>query len=124
MSILNNVEKLSDAIAVSCFKKGFIKNEYGAYISFEFKITNTSKKAIRTIKGKITFNTITNEKIQTLNLIYGHLIKSGTKKIYKAAIDYDPLIPEDCLLKEESIKALKVEWFPEKLIFEDGSVLE
>lgn len=123
MNALKTKGRLLETIQVSCLNKAFVENDHEACILFEFMIKNKSEKTVRSIKGGITFNTLFDEKIQTLNFVYGQLINSGAQKIYKASVDYNRFTNEDRVLKEKKLDEIKIIWIPEKVIFEDGSSL-
>jgi hypothetical protein len=43
---------------------------------------------------------------------------------WNATTEYNQFVSEDKTLKNKSLKDIKVVWKPEKVIFEDGIVLE
>lgn len=117
-------KRLSESVLVSCFSKGFTKHDYDDYITYKFVIQNKSDKNIRAIKGSITFNNLFDETIKSLNLVYDQPIGSGNEINYNAQTDYNQFTDSDKALKNKDLKDLKIIWKPEKIIFEDGTVLE
>ena len=117
-------EKLSKSVLVSCFDKGYTKIDYEDYITYKFVIKNKSSKNIRAVKGSITFVNLFDETIKSLNFVYDQPIKAGMEVNYNAQTDYNQFTKSDKNLKNKDLKDLKVVWKPEKVIFEDGSVLE
>lgn len=116
--------KLSAALTVSCFEKGYYEHSYQKYISYKFAIQNKSDRDIRAIKGVITYTDIFDEEIKSLNFTYDQPIAAGATAKYSATTDYNQFIDSDVALKNKDLKDLTVVWIPEKIIFADGSTLE
>ncbi|PWK18574.1 hypothetical protein [Xanthomarina spongicola] len=120
----DRIRRLSESIIVSCFSKGFTKYDYEDYITYKFVIQNKTDRKIRAIKGSITFNNLFDETIKSLNLVYDQSIDPGMEVTYNAQTDYNQFTDSDKALKNKELKDMKVVWKPEKIIFEDGSILE
>ena len=118
------IKKLTEAVIVSCFEKGYTEVDYQDYITYKFVIQNKSEKKIRAVKGEITFTNLFDEKIKSLNFVYDQPIKAGKKVNWNATTDYNQFMDGDKTLKNKDLKDLKVVWKPEKVIFEDGTILE
>ncbi|RCW91319.1 hypothetical protein [Winogradskyella arenosi] len=118
------IKRLSESVLVSCFSKGFTKYSYEDYITYKFIIQNKSNKNIRAIKGSITFTNLFDEDIKSLNLVYDQPINAGAEVTYNAQTDYNQFTDSDKALRNKDLKDLKVVWKPEKIIFEDGTLLE
>lgn len=118
------IKKLTEAVIVSCFEKGFTKYNYEDYITYKFAIKNKSDKNIRAVKGGITFTNLFDEKISSLNFVYDQPIEAGTEITWNAQTDYNQFKDEDKTLRNKDLKDLKVVWKPEKIIFEDGTTLQ
>lgn len=118
------IKKLTEAVIVSCFEKGFTEYNYDDYITYKFVIKNKSDKNIRAVKGGITFTNLFDEKISSLNFVYDQPIEAGTEITWNAQTDYNQFKDEDKTLRNKDLKDLKVVWKPEKIIFEDGTTLE
>lgn len=118
------IKKLTEAVIVSCFEKGYAEVDYQDYITYKFVIQNKSDKAIRAVKGGITFTNLFDEEIKSLNFVYDQPIEAGKQVNWNATTDYNQFMDEDQTLKNKDLKDLKVVWKPEKIIFEDGTTLE
>lgn len=120
----DRIKRLSEAVMVSCFDKGFKKFDYEEFITYKFVIKNKSHKEIRAIKGAITFTNLFDEKIKSLSFVYDQPIEAGEEIFWNASTDYNQFMDDDQALKNKSLKDLKVVWEPEKIIFVDGTTLE
>ena len=118
------LKKLTEAVVVSCFEKGFTEYNYEDYITYKFVIKNKSDKDIRAVKGGITFTNLFDEEISSLNFVYDQPIEAGIEVKWNAQTDYNQFLDKDKTLRNKDLKDLKVVWKPEKIIFEDGTTLE
>lgn len=118
------IKKLTEAVIVSCFEKGYSEVDYQDYITYKFVIQNKSDKGIRAVKGGITFTNLFDEEIKSLNFVYDQPISAGQEVTWNATTDYNQFMDEDKTLKNKDLKDLKVVWKPEKVIFEDGTTFE
>ncbi|KAB1064083.1 hypothetical protein [Salibacter halophilus] len=118
------IERLQNAVMVSCFDKGFYEAQYEEFLTYGFAIKNKSDKDIRAVKGAVVFNDVFDEEIYSLNLTYDQPIKSGEQIKWNAQSDYNQFTDEHQRLKNKELKDIKVVWKPEKVIFTDGTILE
>tara|TARA_B100001564_G_scaffold341421_1_gene336109 strand:- start:62 stop:727 length:666 start_codon:yes stop_codon:yes gene_type:complete len=118
------IKKLTESVIVSCFEKGYSEVDYQDYITYKFVILNKSEKAIRAVKGGITFTNLFDEKIKSLSFVYDKPIEAGEQVNWDATTEYNQFMSEDKTLKNKDLKDLKVVWNPEKILFEDGTTLE
>ena len=118
------IERLSKAVTVTCFNKGYTEYDYEDYITYKFVIKNKSEKIIRAIKGEITFTNLFDDEISSLKFVYDQPINTGEEVNWNAQTDYNQFKDEDKSLKNKDLQDLKVIWKPEKIIFEDGTTLE
>tara|TARA_Y100000385_G_scaffold4475_1_gene4905 strand:+ start:209 stop:874 length:666 start_codon:yes stop_codon:yes gene_type:complete len=118
------IKKLTESVIVSCFEKGYSEVDYQDYITYKFVILNKSDKAIRAVKGGITFTNLFDEKIKSLSFVYDKPIEAGEQVNWDATTEYNQFMSEDKTLKNKDLKDLKVVWNPEKILFEDGTTLE
>ncbi|MCD8401422.1 hypothetical protein [Tenacibaculum finnmarkense] len=121
---IEKYKRLNQAVVVSCFDKGYTKYNYEDYITYKFIIKNKSDKKIRAIKGNITFTNLFDDKINSLSFVYDKPIEAGEEVTYNAQTDYNQFKEEDKTLRNKDLKDLKVVWKPEKIIFDDGKILE
>jgi hypothetical protein len=120
----NRLLRLSKAIIVSCYDKGYDEYDYDKYITYKFAIHNKSDRMVRAFKGSITFTNLFGDEIKSLSLVYDQPIEAGKEATYNATTDYNQFMDDDKLLRNKDLKDLKVLWLPEKIIFENGDILE
>lgn len=118
------IKRLSESVLVTCYSKGFSTYDYQDYITYKFIVQNKSDKNIRAIKGSVTFTNLFDETIKSLSLVYDQPINSGSEVTYSAQTDYNQFIDSDKALRNKDLEDMKVLWKPEKIIFEDGTILE
>jgi hypothetical protein len=120
----DRIARLQNAVMVTCFKKGYMEVDYQDYITYSFAIQNKSQQDIRAVKGVVVFNDLFDEKVNSISFTYDQPIKAGATVNWNASTDYNQFIDADKRLKNKDLKDLKIIWKPEKIIFQDGSILE
>lgn len=118
------IKKLGAALTVSLYEKGFSKRDFQSFLKYKFAFENKTDKDIKAFKGRIVFNDLFGEEITKLDLTYDDGVPANSTINWKAESDYNQFISKDVTLKNKDLEDLKVVWIPEKIIFEDGSILE
>ena len=118
------VKMLGESLTVSVFAKDFFEYNYRDYISYKFVFENKADKDIKAFTGKMVFSDIFDKEIKSLNLTYDEGVSAGSTKKWNAQTEFNQYIDGDVTLKNKELENLKMTWVPEKIIFEDGSVLE
>ena len=118
------IERLSSALTVTVFEKGFSKGDWEDYITFKFAFENKTDKPIKAFTGAMVFNDLFDKEIKILDLTYDDEIAGGERKTWDASTEYNRFIDEDAILKEKGLDDMKIQWIPEKILFEDGTALE
>ena len=122
------IDKYSKALTFTVFDKGFVKSDimngiYEDKITFDIAIQNKTNKEIRAIKGPLNFYDLFGEELFSANYTQEDVIKPN--EVYKTqiSIDYNQFTDGHKTLNNKSLKDLKFEYVPEKIIFTDGSEL-
>ncbi|MBL7559850.1 hypothetical protein JAO71_08550 [Olleya sp. YSTF-M6] len=120
----NKRQKLSSALTVAMYDKGYDKYDYQDYLTYSFVFKNKTDKEIRAFKGSVSIQDLFDTEIKVINLIVDDAINSGetVRKTYTS--DYNQFKDEDSRLRNKDMEDLKIIWTPEKIIFADGSTLE
>ena len=71
------IKKLTEAVVVSCFEKGFVERDFEKYITYKFIIKNKSDKAIRAVKGNISFTNVFDDEIKSFYFVYYQQIQKN-----------------------------------------------
>jgi hypothetical protein len=120
----DRVERLSKALTVSLFEKGYSKYNYQDYITYKFAFNNKSGKDVKAFTGKMIFSDLFDKEISSLNLTYDDGIPANSTINWDAQTDYNEFIDKDVTLRSKDIDDLKILWIPEKIIYSDGSTIE
>lgn len=118
------IKKLRESVSVSCFYKSFEEINYQKYISYKFVIQNKTDRAVRAVKGSITFTNLFDDEIKSFSFVYDKSIPAGDKVTWNAQTDYNRFLDDDVTLKNKDLDDVKVVWNPEKIMFVDGETLE
>jgi hypothetical protein len=118
------IKRLSGALTVSLYEKGFFEYNYQDYITFKFAFQNKTDKNMKAFTGMIIINDLFDKEIKNFNLTFDDGINANSKRNWSAQTEYNQFIDEDVTLKSKDMDDLKVEWIPEKIIFTDNTTLE
>ncbi len=118
------IKRLSESVMVTCVSKSYTEYDYQEYITYKFVIENKTDRAIRAVKGSISFTNLFDDEINSLNFVYDELIEAKGKVTWNAQTEYNQFMDKDVTLKNKDLDDLKVIWEPLKVIFADGSTLE
>lgn len=117
-------QRLSSALTVAMYDKGFEKYDYQEYLTYSLAFENKTEKDIRAFKGSISIQDLFDTEIKSINLTIDDPIKAGETFKGTYTSDYNQFRAEDTRLKSKDMDDLKVVWTPEKIIFTDGTTLE
>ncbi|WP_452603160.1 hypothetical protein [Pontimicrobium sp. MEBiC06410] len=117
-------QRLSSALTVAMYDKGFEKYDYQEYLTYSLAFENKTEKDIRAFKGSISIQDLFDTEIKSINLTIDDPIKAGETFKGTYTSDYNQFRDEDTRLKSKDMDDLKVVWTPEKIIFTDGTTLE
>lgn len=119
---LGRLRKLVD---VSIDNKRFAKLDNQGHIILMLSVQNKSDKTIKAVKGSLTFNNLSGEKIYAFNFVYDQLIpiRVGKKVTWGATAHYNSAKEKDRIFKNKALKDMKVVWQPKKITFSDGTTL-
>lgn len=118
------IERLQNAVMVTCYKKSYVEVDYQDYITYGLAIENKTDKGIRAVKGILRFTDLFDDEISSIRFTYDERIAAGATAKWNAQTDYNQFIDEDVALRNKDLEDMKIVWEPIKIIFEDGSSLE
>jgi hypothetical protein len=117
-------QRLSAALTVAMYNKGFSKYDYQEYLTYSLAFNNKTDKDIRAFKGSLSIQDLFDSEIKSINLTIDDPIRAGETFKGTYTTDYNQFKDEDSRLKNKDMDDLKIIWTPEKIIFSDGSTLE
>jgi hypothetical protein len=120
----DRIARLSEALAVAVFDKGFYEADYQSYITVKFVFDNKTAKEIRALTGVVVFTDLFDKEIKSISVTYDQAIAAKKNRKWDAQIEYNRYKDSDQLLASKKLADLKVQWKPEKILFSDGSSLE
>ncbi|AUS04957.1 hypothetical protein [Pseudotamlana carrageenivorans] len=118
------IARLKNALTVTIYDKGFTEYNYQDYITYKFAFENKTDKDITAFTGQMVFLDLFDKEIKSLNLTYDDGVKAKSTTNYSAQTDYNQFMNDDQLLKSKSLKQIKLQWKPEKILFADGTTLQ
>jgi len=118
------IERLTKALNVTVFQKGFSRIDFRNYITLKFVFNNKTEKIIRAFTGVVVFTDLFDKKIKELNVTYDEKIPANKTVNWSATTKYNQFKDEDIELRNKSLENLKIIWKPEKIIFNDGTTFE
>lgn len=118
--------ELSSTLALAVYKKGFVPADYYSgsyddYISLSVTINNLGTKEIRAFKGKLTISDLFGSLINNYVLDYDKRLKPGQNVRTTFFWKYNRFVDEDKKVRGTDLENLKITWFPEAIIFTDGT---
>tara|TARA_B100000795_G_C22756348_1_gene421663 strand:+ start:664 stop:1335 length:672 start_codon:yes stop_codon:yes gene_type:complete len=117
-------QRLSLALTVAMYEKGFKEYQYKKYLTYSFAFENKTDREIRAFTGSVSINDLFDKEIKSINLTIDDNIKAGETFKATYTTDYNQFISEDVKLKSKDMDDLKVIWTPEKILFVDGTEME
>ena len=119
-------DELRKTIIVSVYKKSFSPSNWQSgtfedYILLGFVFKNESGKNIRGFTGTVLFNDIFDNEIARTTISYDQIIPAGKTVKWNGQRQYNQYIDADKKLATTELSNIKIVWFPEKVLFTDGS---
>lgn len=124
-----NVEKskrqrINPRLQVTLLSKTFLTTKDGTFIQYKISITNSTLKNIRTIIGNFSIQDLMEKEIKNVPVILKQNIHGMSNETLKIDAVYDEASEQDRRLRSKNFTDIRIVWNPEKIIFEDGKLLE
>jgi hypothetical protein len=119
-------QQLSSTLAVAVYKKGYVPADYSSgsyddYISLSLTINNLGAKEIRAFKGKLSIKDLFGSLISNYAFDYDKKLKPGQNIRMTSFWKCNRFVDADNKVRETNLENLKITWFPEAIIFSDGT---
>jgi len=118
------IERLTKALNVTVFQKGFSSGDFQSHITLKFAFDNKSDKIIRAFTGIVVFTDLFDKEIQKIDLTYDEKIPANKTVNWSASIEFNRFQDGDITLRDKPLENLKVIWKPAKIMFIDGTTFE
>ena len=117
-------EKMEPLLKVNLVEKNFSKIDNKDCLTYTVMFQNTSGKNIKTVIGNIRLNDVLEKEIKKVDILLEDELKTGAtfKKVY--IVQYDAGNENDKRIRSKDITDLKIEWNPEKIVFDNGRSME
>jgi hypothetical protein len=116
--------RLGAILSVSLVDKGYTEYDYQEYLTYTFSFRNMTQKDIRAFTGKIVFQDLFEREISSISLTYDEVIPADSTIQWNAQTDFNPYIDKDVALRNKKLENIKTAWYPQQILFTDGSKLE
>jgi hypothetical protein len=119
---------LIDAVTVALLSSAVQKQDFRAQVysdRFVFKMAfrNNTQRDILGIKGNVRFSDMFDTPIKELSLVFENGVKVGETAQWTGVHDLNMFIDSDKTLAATPLDKLKAKWFPQAIIFADGSTM-
>ncbi|MDQ6755836.1 MAG: hypothetical protein M3004_02780 [Bacteroidota bacterium] len=117
-------ERSSSIVTVSLVDKSFTKVNNKDCLVYSVSFKNISDKNIKMIVGSISINNLLDKEIKKIDIVFDENLKANAtvKKIY--TVSYNHADENDKRIRTKDLATVRVEWNPEKIIFENGQLAE
>lgn len=117
-------ERMSSFLTVNLNEKIFSKINNKDCFSYTVTFQNNSSKNIKMIVGSISMNDLLDKEIKKIDIVFDEKLKANStlKKTY--TVNYNGGEEGDKRIRAKNLSAIRVEWNPEKIVFEDGRLLK
>ena len=116
--------RLANFITVNLQNKTFTKKNNKEVFIFTVTLKNTGNQKIKTVTGNLTINDLMEKLIKNLNIFLDEDISPGQTLTKTYTIDYNNADENDRRLRSKDFFDIRIVWNPEKIIFENGRLVE
>ena len=117
-------ERMSSFLTVTLIEKTFSKIDDKDCLKYTVTFQNISPANIKMIVGSISLHDLLDKEIKKIDILLDEELKTNStlKKIY--TVTYNHGDENDKRIRAKALTDIKVDWNPEKIIFEDGHLIE
>ena len=117
-------ERLKPLLGVNLLSKSFIRIKDRDYLAYKVVFHNLSHTNIRTAIGSLAVNDLMDKQIKKLTILLDEQLKANTTLEKTYTIEYNHSDEQDKRIRSKDLIDMRIEWNPEKIIFEDGRLAE
>lgn len=116
--------RLSAWLEVALLEKVFIMKKEKPFIIYTVQFKNISSSAIKTIIGHLSINDLLDKPIKQIDILVEEPVKPGLTLVKTYTIPYDHASENDQRVRSKDLVDMRVVWNPDKIIIEDGKILQ
>ena len=116
--------KLSSQLEASLLKKEYSNKEGKEIMIYTVTLKNISSQKIKTVTGNFLLNDLLEKPVKQLNIFVDEEINPGQTFTKIITIPYHNADGTDQRVRGKDLIDMRVVWNPEKIILEDGSLLQ
>lgn len=116
--------RLSSHLEASILKKEYSNKEGKEIMIYTITLKNISSQKIKTITGNFLLNDLLGRPVKELNIFFDEEITPGQILTKIVTMPYHDADATDQRVRGKDLIDMRVVWNPEKIILEDGSLLQ
>lgn len=118
------MQAFDNTLAFSINDKSLQEKDYSPMMLTNVSFQNKSAKNIEGIKGTIDVQNMFDDSVISLDVKYDDIIPANSIATVNLSFDYNRLIEDHQAFMSTGLNKLKVSFYPEQIVFTDGSKLE
>ena len=124
--VLQNLkrDRINPLLKVTLINKNFLIKHDHQYLIYTISLSNTSSKNIRTVIGNFSLQDFLEKEIKNVYVLIHQEVRSMSNITINLFVPYDPLLEGDERIRSKQLSDIHVVWNPEKIIYEDGKLIE
>jgi hypothetical protein len=116
--------RLSSHLEAGILKKEYSNKEGKEIMIYTITLKNISSQKIKTITGNFLLNDLLGRPVKELNIFFDEEITPGQTLTKIVTMPYHDADATDQRVRDKDLIDMRVVWNPEKIILEDGSLLQ
>jgi hypothetical protein len=116
--------RLSSHLEASLLKKEYSNKDGKEIMIYTVTLKNISSQKIKTITGRYLLNDLLEKPVKQFNIFLDEEINSGQTLTKIVTMPYHDADATDQRVRSKDLIDMRVVWNPEKIILEDGSLLQ
>ncbi len=117
-------QRLSSFLEINLLKKEFIQLKNKEVLVFTMSLKNSGKEKIKTVSGILSINDLLGKPVRRLEIFLDEDIASGKTFTKTDTLPYHNSDVNDQRIRSKDLVDLRIEWDPEKIILENGKLLQ
>ena len=116
--------RLNPFLEVKLLDKNYVKIDQGDFMVYTIEFQNLSNQSIKTIIGNIRMSDKLEKEIKHIDIMLDSALQPNAILKKTFAITYDHNSENDKRIRSKSLMDMRIEWNPDKIIFEGDKLAE